>query len=498
MIWVGIGLACLVLLALLVKVPTISWLLNDALYVHPLSWLLFTATLVLSVVSLVVYENNESSGCALAVITAIIGLVWVWWLIAQGPLMYADLFRHTSYLESGLIEQSRIRDVAYTVAKTNFDSQNPYSKSAPGDLDFIDGRWISSIDPLGLNVFSLPTQGIFVYDPDGQDKVVQVLETFPFSEKGWFSNSATYYVRNVSYFTSFNEVVYKELPDGNGYIAVTSLIKRAGFTRWPYLWKVLIVYPDGRFELLDPIKAEDDPRLQGVALRSEWLTKAQTLAYGYRYGAWKGFVNRMGRIAIQSSQVNDENTAPFLMETPYGNMWYAPFSPLGSGSMIGMAMALSHEASSPIGIWNLPENQAIFAADSLASEIEASPNHQSINWYRVSSESACGNVTILELVPLVRKEADGISHLYFMGYVAPAPKSTQVMFYSIIDPVNRTVYQDLREADEVDAWLRGEFELTPQTVGSTPTVTIEQAGSCELNTLPAENLLEELRRRLDK
>jgi len=485
----------LIALFLIFKVPTVSSLLNHILNVNPLAWILSFGAIISMAVALTLTLSENSAGCLAWIVTGVFSAGWIFWLVAQGPLMFSALYHQTSYQESGLIEQSRIRDVAYTVANTNFNSQNPYSKSGPGDLDFIDGHWISSIDPKDLNVFSLPTQGIFIYDPDGEDKVVQVLEQFPFSEAGWLGNSATYFVRNVSYFTEFSEVVYKKLPgEDTGYIAVTSLIKRDGFVRYPYLWKVLVVFPDGRFELLDPKAAETDPRLEGVAIRSEWLTKQQVIAYGWRYGAWKGFVNRLGRIDIQTSAVNDENSAPFHMETPNGYMWYAPFSPLGSGSMIGMAMASSKLASAPIAIWSLPENQAIFAADSLVAEIESSLNHQLYNWYRVSAESACGNVQILELVPLVRKEADG-NHLYYMGYVAPAPKATQVMFFSIIDPFTRIVYQDLLTANDVDSWLSGEYELTPQSAGDSVVIELDP-GICDITAVPAENLLQEIERRL--
>jgi len=496
----AIGLFILALLILfLLKVPTISSLVNDMLYIHPLSWLLFSSLLITGFLAAVTGFDNQNTGCALWLVTTIIGILWVIWLIIQGPLMYADLYRHTQYIDYSLIEQSSIRDVPYTVAKTNFDNQNPYSKSAPGDLDFVGGQWISSIDCAGfLNCFGQPTQGYYAYNPDGEDKVSQTLVEFPFSEAGLLTNSATYFVRNVNYFTEFHEIIYKQLPDGE-VIAVASLIKRAGFTRWPYLWKVLIVHADGRTELLNPADAQADPRLEGIALRPEWLMKQQVIAYGYRYGASKALINRLGRITIQTSLVNDENSAPFLMQTPLGPMWYAPFSPLGSGSMIGMAMALSHDPSFPVAIWSLPEDQAVFAADSLVAEIESSPAHQqAYNWYRVSTESACGNVVVLELVPLVRLESGG-NHLYFLGYVAPAPKSTQVLFYSIIDPVSRVVFQDLQTADEVDAWLRGEFELAPQVDGqSSPTVVISQDGTCDLGSQPAESLLEEIRRRLSE
>ena len=496
-----IGLVMVFLIVLfLLRIPMVSSLVNDMLYIHPFSWFLVLVILVSGFFATALGFENQNAGCILWATTAVTAVVWIIWLFIQGPLMYADLYRHTQYVDHALIEQSSVRRVPYTVAQTNFDNQNPYSKSAPGDLDFVDGQWISSIDCAGyFNCFSQPTQGFYTYQPDGEDKVVQTLVEFPFSEAGNLTNSATYFIRNLNYFTEFHEIIYVQLPDGE-VIAVTSLIKRAGFTRYPYLWKVLIIHSDGRTELLNPADAQADARLEGIALRPEWLAKQEVIAYGYRYGPSKAIINRLGRITIQSSLVNDENSAPFLMQTPYGPMWYTPFSPLGSGSMIGMAMAPSHEPFAPIAIWSLPQDQAVFAADSLVAEIESSPGHQqAYNWYRETSESACGNVVVLELVPLVRREADG-NHLYFMGYVAPAPKSTQVLFYSIIDPVSRVVFQDLQTADEVDAWLRGEFELAPQVDGQTAPEAIANPGEpcSDLSSQSDESLLEEIRRRLSK
>lgn len=475
-VWIGIGVICCILFLVFIPGPIISTILNDALNIHPFSWTLVIVAVGLFLAGCVMSDQSSDKAWLPWIGSVVVGLFWIFWLFIQGPLMYHDLYIRSTFPDSGLIEQSAIRDIPYTVASTNFGSTNPDSRTAPGDLDYVQGKWIASVNPSGIwNPIMLPTQGFFLYDPDRVDKVVRIVQAMPYAEGGFFFNSATYFVRTKAYFAQFTEILYVQDEKNGEVFAVMSLIKRAGFNRYPYVANIMIVHGDGRYEMLTTAQAEADLRLSEIALKPEWLQAMEVKAYGYRYGALKGLFSRLGRIDIQSSSVNSENKPPYHMETPYGNYWYTPFSPRGSEGLIGIAMSPSHDIDGPTYIWQLPVGQAYGGADFMTSLIEGSPAHRNYTWYRETAESKCGNMIVLEIIPLIRNE-NGVNRLYFLGYVSMAPKSVEVIFYSIVDPATQTVYQDLQTPAQVNSWLRGEFELQPQveveTVTTTPAMEI--------------------------
>ncbi len=408
---------------------------------------------------------------------------WVFVLVIQGPVTRYGLYLHTEYLPNDtLVAQDETRDVPYTVAATNFVGTNPDAMSQPGDLDYVQKKWIASIDPKGFwNRLAKDSKGFFVYDPDSSDKVVRIIQTMPFAENGWWWNSSAWFVKSKAYFSEFHEVLYVQDPESGETIAVISLIKRQGFSRYPYVDSVMIVHSNGRVEHLTVEQAEADPRLTDIALKPEWLANEEVRAYGYRYGVLNAVFTRQGRIQVQTSSVNDENSAPFHLATQNGNMWVTPYSPLKATSLLGIASTSSHDVNGPVYIWQLPEGQAYLGADRLASLVEGAPSHRNINWFRSSSTDdgakiTCGNMTVLEMIPVVRAEPDG-NHLYFLGYTSTAPNSVIVSFYTIVDPKTQTVYKDIMSDGEVEAWLRGEFELQPVS-SETDTVDVAPAGEC--------------------
>lgn len=499
---VVIGLIVTVIaLILLAPTHTMSAILLDMLYVHPFSWTLLVIGLAFAVVGIMKADDEVAWPWFVAIL---VGVLWIGWLIIQKPLMYAELYKNTVYeVDSDLVEQSSIRDIPYTVASTNFTNTNPDSKTGPGDLDFVNGKWIASVNPTNIwNKFSMPTQGFFQFDPSSADEVVKIVQQMPYAEGGFFGNSETFYVRSKDYFSEFSEILYVQDPENKEVFAIVSLMKRAGFSRYPYVSSVMIIHGDGNYENLTIKEAEADPRLKGIALKPEWLMEQEVIAYGYRYGVGVIF-SRDGRIELQSSNVNDENKPPFHIETKNGNYWYTPYSPLVSKGLKGIAMSASHDIDGPVYIWQLPANQAYGGADFMTSLIEGSPAHRDYAWYRQTGETKCGNITVLEMVPVIREEPNG-NKLYFLGYVSTAPNSVEVLFYSIVDPESQVVYEDMTTPAEVNSWLRGDFELKPQT--ETDQIEISTTGVCSIEDIGSQltedlikmidNILAELERRI--
>jgi len=461
---------------------------------HMISWILgivFSIALILAIGA--ASEGDDSTGIVWTAML-VIGVVWILVMIFQGPVTRYALYRNTEYQQTdSLVPDIEIRDVPYTVASANFVGTNPDSMTQPGDLDYVQGRWIASIDPRGFwNTLTNNSQGFFVYDPNSEDKVIRITQEMPFAESGWWFNSSTWFVRGVKYFSEFHEILYVQ--DGDEVIAVISLIQRQGFERWPYVSNVLVVHPSGTVEILSVDQAEADPRLQDIALKPEWLANEEVLAYGYRHGVFNAMFTRKGRIQVQTSNVNDENSAPFHFKTTQGNMWFTPYSPLRGTSLIGMAMTSSHDIDGPVYIWELSEGEAYPGADYMSSLVEGAPEHQEISWYRTGTNGdggtiESGNKTVLEIIPVIRPEPSG-NHLYCVGYTSTAPHSVNVSFYTVIDPKTQMVYQDLFTDQEMEAWLLGEFELQPQSanqIGISSTCTIT-----DLDSMATENLIERI------
>lgn len=470
--------------AFLLSFPFITDIVYD-LSNHLLSWVTAILFAVLLIVSLSMLSNMDDGALMLLLFAVLSGLIWVSVLVFQGPVMLHNLYLNSEYVQGDLVPQVAIRDVPYTVASTNFTGTNPEAMTQPGDLDYVQGVWIASIDPKGFwNQLSKTGQGFFVYDPEGSDPVVRITQKMPFAENGLWMNSAKVFVRSEKFFAEFHEVLYINDSETGEMTAVISLIKRQGFSRWPYVANIMLVSEKGQTEILTVSQAEAHPMLSNIALKPEWLASLEVKAYGYRNGAINTVFSREGRIQVQKSAVNDENSAPFHLETIQGNMWVTPFSPLRSDGMIGIATTSSHDINGPVTVWELPKGQAYLGADKLASLIEGAPAHRTVNWFRSSSNGddgtvTCGNMTILEMVPVVRLES-GIPHLYYLGYVSTAPNSVVVLYYSIVDPKTQIVYNDLTTDDQVESWLRGEFELQPQTMENSSNVVVP-AGECVLS-----------------
>jgi len=476
--------------------PLVSGLILDIFYIHPVSWLLVFIALGFYVYSAVVADSSTSFDSDRAYIPLWIGIAitvfWVIWLGIQNPIKMVALYKHTQYVETPLIPQQTIRPIAYTIAASNFNANQPDSRQAPGDLDYVQDHWTASIDPINWNTFTRPTQGLYLFTDD--NRVEQVIQPFTFAERGWLWNSAVHTIRAEEYFVEFSDVLYVRLEDGK-YIAVSTLIKRAGFARYPYIWGVAVIDDNGFIEILSPDMAEADPRLKDIALVPEKFEKLRDEAYGWRNGVLAGMFGKRGRVEVQSSTVNDENEAPFHMKSVSGNAWYTPLSPYsyGGNSGVGLAISSSHDIGGPVGIWMLPVNTSFPGADFLVSFIESAPTHRNTNWFRTSSENKCGNVTILELSPIIRLE-NGQPRFYAMGYVSSAPTSTSVMFYTFIDPFTNVVYEDIPTVDRVNAWLRGEFEIFPVSENSASIAPQTQCKLDDLTGLPDQSLIDYLSR----
>ncbi|MFO7681716.1 MAG: hypothetical protein R6X34_16860, partial [Chloroflexota bacterium] len=97
-------------------------------------------------------------------------------------------------------------------------NQNPDTRFAPGDLDYVNGHWVAEFGPNGfgdlLNKLIYPSQGFFLYDPAAVDKVQIVRQEMPFAEDGLLWNSVAFFVQQHDPFVEFHEVLYVQ--DGQG------------------------------------------------------------------------------------------------------------------------------------------------------------------------------------------------------------------------------------------------------------------------------------------
>ena len=457
----------------------IHWFLFSV-YSNPIAWLLFVVACALGFLAL----GNESGNLGYG--SLLLFLAWGAWFFLAKPVSLVGLYQSTRYehIET-LIPVSNPRPVSYAEAKTNFFGQEPEAGFGPGDLDYVRGKWIAEFGPSTLwNKLTASTQGFFTYESELIDKVGIVRQIMPFAESGMLWNSVGYFVHQQNPFVEFHEVLYIEDSETEGgHMAMMSLIKRRGWRRTPYVWRILIVHGDGRTEWLTPQQAENDERLSGVQLNPEWLETKIIQAYGWRNGVLEGIFTRRGRIQVQKSEINAENNPPYHLETATGPVWFTPFGPLKKRSMTGVMMHDSHDVDGTVYIWELEQDQAYQGLDTLAADIKASPHSQDVSWLRVSSpgsdEVRSGVHDVIELIPLPRQEKDGII-LYFMGYVAVDPP-TQTMFYTVINADTREVLSDVYDLDVVREWLRGETELSTQISGCPVTAAGAERDSLSLD-----------------
>ncbi len=436
-------------------------------YSNPIASISFMAMVAAFIVAFVKFWNTSTGSIAYALLGIASGFFWVCWLFISQPIMKVGLYQNTDYQATEqLVHVVEPRPVGYAEATTNFRNQNPEARFGPGDLDYVRGEWLAEFGPATIwNYLTAPTQGFFVYKPQEQDKVQIVRQEMPFAESGWLWNSAGYFIHQKDPFVEFHEILYIKDQDG-GYMAMVSLIKRSGWRRVPYVSTILLIHADGETEWLSPRQAKNDERLYGIQLIPEWLSRKKVEAYGWQNGIWEGMISKRGRIQVQQSQVNEENSAPYHLETPDGAMWFTPFGPLGKESLKGIMMQDSHDVAEPILVWKLPGDQAYQGVDALATEIKAAPNHPGdINWLRVSNveggSTRSGDTDVIEMIPVPHLEGDRIV-LHFMGYVAIDPP-VNTRFYTIINAETREVLEDVYSIDEVTAWLNGAKELSVQT-----------------------------------
>ncbi|MBN2147804.1 MAG: hypothetical protein JW726_10465 [Anaerolineales bacterium] len=504
MVILGILAAVLLLWALLLPgLWPMSWFLFS-IYSNPIGWLLLFVMLGVTVALATRLKLRVKAVGAL--VGAALMPLWVLWWIISGSVMLHGLYERTAYEPvATLVPLMETRAVSYAEAQENFKNQNPDTRFAPGDLDYVNGHWVAEFGPNGgfdlLNKLIYPSQGFFLYDPAGVDKVQIVRQKMPFAENGLLWNSAEFFVRQHDPFVEFHEVLY--VPDGNSdYMAMISLIKRAGWARVPYVAEIGLIHSDGSAEWLAPEEAEADPRLEGIQIEPEWLAAKKTEAYGWRNGIWAGLITRQGRVSVQRSAINEENSAPYHLVSADGMMWYTPFGPLNKDSLKGIMMEPSNVIDGPVYVWELPGDQAYQGVDALATEIKAAPNHPAdVNWLRVSqgeeSEVRSGDTDVIELLPAPRLENDRVV-LYFSGYVAIDPP-TRTRFYVIINAETREVLQDVYSVAEVNAWLRGELTLGVQHGGQQGAAAGSGVNLAELSEQELLDLLqavvEELRRR---
>lgn len=500
---VFLGVLALVLVVWALVLPGLwpmSWFLYS-LYSNPIGWLIMLALFGLSVALVTRLKLAVKTAAGLLVLVML--PVWLLWVIISGPLMLKGLYERTDYQPvETLVPLTESRAVSYAEARENFKNQNPDTRFVPGDLDYVNGHWVAEFGPAGLLTSLIyPSQGFFQYDPAAVDKVQIVRQEMPFAENGLLWNSAGFFVRQHDPFVEFHEVLYVQDGQG-GYMAMISLLKRTGWARVPYVAEIGLVHSDGSAEWLTPAQAEADPRLEGVQIEPEWLAAKKTEAYGWRNGIWAGLLTRQGRIEVQRSSINRENSAPYHLVSTQGMLWYTPFGPLNKDSLKGLMMEPSNVIDGPVYVWELPGDQAYQGVDALATEIKAAPNHPAdVNWLRVSqgeeSEVRSGDTDLIELLPAPRLEGERVV-LYFTGFVAIDPP-TRTRFYVIINAETRQVLQDVYSVDEVNAWLRGELALSVQRGGqdSAPTDS-----SLDLSGMSREELLdlldavvEELRKR---
>ena len=501
-----LGVVALALLVWAVFLPGLwpmGWFLYSV-YSNPIGWLLPLALVGLWG-ALVTRLKLEAKAFGMMVGVLLVP-IWLLWAIISGPIMLRGLYERTVYQPvATLVPLTESRAVSYAEAGENFTNQNPDTRFAPGDLDYVNGHWVAEFGPNGyfdlLNKLIYPSQGFFLYDPAEVDKVQIVRQEMPFAEDGLLWNSAEFFVRQHDPFVEFHEVLYVQ--DGQGaYMAMISLIKRAGWARVPYVAEIGLIHSDGSAEWLTPAQAEADPRLEGVQIEPEWLAAKKTEAYGWRNGIWVGMMTRQGRVSVQRSSINEENSAPYHLVSAQGMMWYTPFGPLGKDSLKGIMMEASNSIDGPVYVWELPGDQAYQGVDALATEIKAAPNHPAdVNWLRVSqgeeSEVRSGDTDVIELLPAPRLE-DGRVVLYFTGFVAIDPP-TRTRFYVIINAETREVLQDVYSVNEVNAWLRGELALGVQRGGQDGTTVGTGVNLGEMSVEELWDLLaavvEELRRR---
>lgn len=415
-----------------------------------------------------------------ATVGVLLGIAGLLVGIFSHQLMLMGLYHDTEYvLDDKVIPVNDMRPVSYSEALRSFENRNPENQYGPSDLDYVRGRWVSVMAPtVPFNQFFYGNKGVFIYEPNKEDKVTTFYQSTAYSEKGLFHTSYDNPIMWHNRWAEYHEIIYIEDFENGGFMGVVSLISRHGFFRVPYVSEVGIIHADGSAEWLTPAEAVADSRLSGVQLAPEWLVEKRVEAYGWRENFFSVLVSGTGRIQVQSSTINSENSAPYLMSTHNGSMWFVPYGPLDKLSMTGIMYSPARSLNNRMVVWALPPGQAYQGMDDLANEIKGVPRSTSVNWVRVSNAGSSGEVRsgdtdIIELLPIARHEGSNIT-VYFVGYVSTDPPTT-TKFYVIINPATGAVYRDVQTLAELNRWIDGDFELPIQSKG-TVTSTTEYSG----------------------
>ena len=312
-VWWTVGAMALALLLWALFLPGLwpmGWFLYS-MYSNPIGWLLFVV--FIGAGAALVRRFKLPVKVVGGLLWLVLVPVWLMWAIVSGPIMLQGLYERTDYEPvATLVPLTESRAVSYAEARENFRNQNPDTRFVPGDLDYVNGHWVAEFGPVGLlNMLIYPSQGFFLYDPAEVDKVQIVRQEMPFAENGLLWNSAEFFVRQHDPFVEFHEVLYVQDGQG-GYMAMISLLKRAGLARVPYVAEIGLIHSDGSAEWLTPEQAEADTRLEGVQIEPEWLAAKKTDAYGWRNGIWAGLITRQGRVEVQSGAINLRTARPII------------------------------------------------------------------------------------------------------------------------------------------------------------------------------------------
>ncbi len=484
------GIAVLLLFLLLPGLGPMRWIIQ-AFYLNPVG----TITIVIGIILLFVgwdYEYGEIRSDLMMVGGLLLIVFSIIWFSFSNAFMMHALYNETKYeIVEAPYAVTEFRNSSYMEAKENFKDQNPDARYDFYDLDYVRGNWLSDFSPnAGITPLTQHTAGFFEYHPGEKDPVVIKRQDMPYAEGGWLWNSANFFIYNKEPAAKFTEILYIEDPDSEGeYMGLVSLIYRKGLFRVPYVGKVMLIYGNGEYEFLSPREAEKDPRLEGIQIMPEWLAAKRALAYGWKEGAFAGVFTKRGRLSLQTSQINSENSPPYHLQTTEGMMWYTPVAPRGKESLKGILMESSGRINGPVSVWMLLGDEAWRGIDPLATTIKGVQRPQSINWLRVSGEVRSGDTEIIELLPCPRNE-DGTIVLYMCGYVSTDPPKT-TRFYTIIQVETQDVLQDVKTIDEVNRWLRGEIEIPLYGNQISDSIILDESIQCgNPQDLTNEQLLE--------
>lgn len=460
---IGLIISLIITILLFVLLPGLApmrWIIQ-MFYLNPIGVTTLLGGIVLFILSFDFGAEELRDGSLLFMSTCLMLFSIFWFIFCHAFMMHA-LYNDTEYeMVDSPYAVTEFRSAPYAEAKENFNDQNPDARFDFFDLDYVRGKWIADFSPsAGITPLTLHTAGFFEYHPGENDPVVVKRQEMPYAEGGWLWNGAKFFIYNKEPLSTVQEILYIDDPESEGeYMAVTSLIYRKGIFRIPYVGKVMLIHGDGEYELLSPRQAEKDYRLKDVQIMPEWLVEKKAIAYGWKENPFAAVFTKKGRLSVQGSNINRENSAPYHLTTTEGMMWYTPISPFNKESLKGICMEKSGELNGKVFVWMLPGDEAWRGVDALATKIKGEKRSSSINWLRISGDVRSGDTDIIELLPCPREEGGNIT-LYMCGYVSTdPPKSTR--FYTIINAKTQEVLEDTNSINKITQWIKGEIQISP-------------------------------------